>query len=92
MKKQVRLKIYGQVHGVFFRYNTQHIAQGLGLVGWVKNEPDGSVAIIAIGEENVLKKLIDWSQHGSGPSKVDKVDVHWEDVKHDFDNFTIKYY
>ena len=47
MYKHVQVKISGQVQGVFFRANTQKIAQSLGLKGFVKNEPDGGILIIA---------------------------------------------
>ena len=58
MVKIIKLKIYGEVQGVFFRAQTCEIAKSLGLVGYVKNESDGTVRIIAEGEENVLKSFI----------------------------------
>ena len=46
--KQVHLIVRGRVQGVFFRAATQREARRLGLTGWVRNRPDGSVEICII--------------------------------------------
>ncbi len=43
MKKRLRIRFYGDVQGVGFRYRTCRSAERLGLTGWVKNCPDGTV-------------------------------------------------
>lgn len=91
MKKRVVLKIHGDVQGVSFRYYTQEQAQNLGLVGWVKNDLDGSVSIVAEGEEENLKKLIDWARKGPSFARLDHVDVSWQNYKGEFDRFEVKY-
>ncbi|MDA2922945.1 acylphosphatase [Patescibacteria group bacterium AH-259-L07] len=91
MEKQVKLKIYGQVQGVFFRMHTQRKAQRLGLGGWVKNEKDGSVTAIAVGEEDKLKEFINWAHHGSEFAQVDDIKIEWSEPKENFTNFEIKY-
>jgi acylphosphatase len=45
--KRVNLNIHGRVTGVFFRAATQREARRLGVTGWVKNRPDGTVEILA---------------------------------------------
>ena len=90
MKRAV-LKTHGRVQGVFFRAAVKKKAEELDLTGWVCNEEDGSVTIVAEGEQNVLQKLIDWCYNGSKYSKVDRVDVDWEEATGEFDNFQIKY-
>ncbi|MFX1410399.1 MAG: acylphosphatase, partial [Promethearchaeota archaeon] len=47
--KRIKIKVYGLVQGVFFRYTTRKVARNLGLAGYVKNMPDGSVLIEAEG-------------------------------------------
>lgn len=44
------MKIFGRVQGVFFRDFVQRKAKELNLSGWVENEPDGTVQIVAEGE------------------------------------------
>ena len=73
-KKAVILKVYGKVQGVGFRYYTNRKANELGLKGFVKNKPDGSVYIEAEGEENQLVSFIDWCQDGPSWARVTKVE------------------
>ncbi|MCH7759409.1 acylphosphatase [Patescibacteria group bacterium] len=91
MEKQVVIKIYGLVQGVAFRYDTQHLAQELGLKGWTKNELDGSVKIVVRGEEDRLQKLVDWCHQGPRSAQVDKVELKWEEPEQKFNNFNIEF-
>lgn len=90
MKKQIVLKIYGKVQGVFFRDGSRRKAKELNLSGSVSNEPDGTVAVVAEGEEKDLKEFIEWCKNGPDHAKVDKVDVEWAEPAGEFDDFTIK--
>lgn len=90
MEKRVRLKIYGDVQGVFYRAQACEFAKNLGLVGYVKNEFDGTVKIIAEGDENVLKKLI--KECYTIPSaRIEKIDIEWEEAMGEFREFIILY-
>lgn len=91
MNKKVVLKIYGYVQGVSFRYNAQRKAKELGILGFVKNEPDGTVKIIAEGKEGQLKEFINWCKIGSFLARVDKVDIKWESPTNEFSDFRIEY-
>jgi len=90
MRKQVVLKIYGKVQRVFFRDSSQRKAKELNLSGWVRNEPDGTVQIVAEGYESGLKKLIEWCKNSPDHAKVDKVDVGWFNPINQFNDFLIK--
>lgn len=70
----VKAWVHGIVQGVGFRYSTQHQARGLGLQGYAKNLDDGSVEVLACGEEKDVQALIGWLKAG-GPrsARVDKV-------------------
>lgn len=70
---QLHLKITGRVQGVFFRAETQKVAQRLGLTGYAKNEMDGSVTVYAFGEEAKLTELQKWCQEGPELAQVTKV-------------------
>ena len=52
--RRVFIRVYGRVQGVFFRSCTQEKAEELGLTGWVKNEDEGTVVIVAEGEEEKI--------------------------------------
>jgi acylphosphatase len=87
--KQVQLIVRGRVQGVFFRASTQREARRLGLTGWVKNRTDGSVEILAEGEEDGLKDLIAWANRGPSASRVERVDVRWRGFSGEFADFRI---
>ena len=73
--KRLSIKVYGRVQGVFFRQSTQVKARQLGVVGWVRNEPDGSVAMEAQAEEDKLKDFLGFCQKGPPASEVEKMEV-----------------
>jgi len=87
--KQVHLFVRGRVQGVFFRASAQREARRLGLTGWVKNRPDGSVEVLAEGEEEEIKELIGWANRGPGAARVDRVVVRWRSFTGDYPDFRI---
>ena len=70
-----KLVIHGEVQGVFFRDSMRTAAQRLGITGWVRNRPDGTVEAVVQGEEKSVAELIRWAQHGPQWAQVEKVDV-----------------
>ena len=82
-------KIIGRVQGVFFRDSTQRKAIGLGLTGSAINLADGSVRVIAQGNESEINELLNWLQVGSEMSVVERVDE--VDIGDDleFNDFTV---
>jgi len=89
-RARVAIQISGRVQGVFFRYGAKAEAERLDLRGWARNEPDGSVTIVAEGEKDNLQKLIAWCKKGTEYSKVEKVDVEWQEANGEFDGFEIR--
>ena len=89
MNRRVRLLISGRVQGVFFRTSAARVARSLGLDGCVRNLPDGRVECIAEGEEEKLKRMIEWSQHGPPGARVEEVDVGWHEATREFRGFQI---
>jgi len=67
------IKVIGKVQGVWFRASAQQKAQALGLEGWVKNEPDGSVLVLVQGSEDKLGSFSEWCHEGPEHARVDKV-------------------
>ena len=89
--KRVEIRVWGQVQRVFFRSQAAKKARELNLTGWVRNESDDSVKIIAEGEEENLKRLIDWSKKGPLLARVDRIEVKWEESRGEFKEFNIVY-
>lgn len=67
-------RVYGRVQGVGFRYSTQYEANRLGLTGYARNLDDGSVEVVACGENEKVEQLLAWLKAG-GPrsARVEKV-------------------
>jgi acylphosphatase len=73
----IKARVKGKVQGVFFRAYIQKEAGKLGIVGWIKNEKDGSVLLEACGEREKLNQLIERINIGSPASKVEDLDITW---------------
>lgn len=91
MLSRVHIFISGRVQGVFFRSFTRKTAIQLGIYGWVRNLKDGKVEVLAEGEKEVLEKFIKKLQIGPEYSKVDDLDITWEDYLGEFKQFIIRY-
>ena len=91
MTRRVYITVAGRVQGVFFRANTREVAQRLGLSGYVRNLPDGRVEVVAEGEEEALRKLVDWCHEGPPLARVERVEVRWENPTGEFSGFHIRY-
>ena len=87
---RVSLRVHGLVQGVYFRANTRDEAVRLGLVGWVRNEPDGSVSAVAEGPRAALDALVAWAHEGPAAARVDRVDVQWDDPTGEHDDFAVR--
>ena len=73
--RHVNIKITGKVQGVFFRASARKKADELGVKGFVRNEPDGSVYIEAEGDEAQLDQMTSWCWTGPPRARVDKIEV-----------------
>ena len=65
----------GRVQGVSFRWYAQEQALRLGVAGWVRNEPDGSVLLHVEGEDDAVEALVAWCRRGPSMAKVADVAV-----------------
>ena len=73
--KRVHMVASGLVQGVFFRASVRDEARRLGLTGWARNLPDGSVAVEAQGDPRALDELVAAIRRGPGSSVVEHVEV-----------------
>jgi DNA ligase D-like protein (predicted 3'-phosphoesterase) len=74
-ERAVRATIVGTVHGVGFRDATRRRALELGVRGWVRNEPDGSVALHAEGSPDAVELLLAFLRRGPRGASVEDVTV-----------------
>lgn len=66
---------HGRVQGVSFRASMQREAERLGVRGWVRNQPDGSVRFVAAGSAEAVRALVDWARSGPPPARVDRLEL-----------------
>jgi acylphosphatase len=69
----IDLVVTGHVQGVFFRASMREEAERLGVTGWVRNEPDGSVAAHLEGPADAVAALVEWSSQGPPRARVEEV-------------------
>jgi acylphosphatase len=75
-----RFRVTGCVQGVFFRDSTRRVALDLGLTGYAKNMPDGSVEVLACGGAEALDRLAEWLRSGPPMASVTGVEAADADV------------
>ncbi len=79
--RRVTATVHGRVQGVYFRQSTRAEAVRLGLSGTVRNERDGTVRVVAEGDEAALQVLLDWLRHGPDRAEVERVDAEWTEPR-----------
>jgi len=91
VKIRAHVFITGRVQGVFFRTETSREAKRHGVNGWVRNLPDGKVEAVFEGEEQNVKKVIEFCRCGPPGAKITGIDILWEDYIGEFRNFEIRH-
>ncbi len=87
---RVHAFVNGRVQGVFYRASTVEEARAHRLCGWVRNLTDGRVEFVAEGLRENVEALVRWSQSGPPMARVDAVDVRWENVRGDEEEFRVR--
>jgi len=91
MDSAVEFRVTGRVQGVAFRAFVQRTARQLGLTGWVRNNPDGSVSGYAEGEQGLLVEFIKQVKIGNRWSNVRSLDQESQPFSGEFQSFDIRY-
>ncbi len=84
----INIIVKGKVQEVWFRDSTRREANRLDIMGFARNEPDGSVYIEAEGTEENLEKLVQWCHIGSPQSNVSEIEITEGEIQY-FENFSI---
>jgi len=88
--KRLDVTVHGHVQGVFFRDTTRSQAQQRQLTGWVRNEPDGTVRVVAEGDETALRQLLSFLHQGPPAARVERVEANWEEAQNAFSQFRVR--
>ena len=90
--QRLEATVRGRVQGVGFRHFTRHTAQSFGLVGFVRNDPDGTVTVVAEGSRETLDDLVRALHDGPRSAVVEHVETTWTSPRDDFDDFSVAYH
>ena len=80
-RKRVHVVVRGRVQGVFFRSETGERARSLGIDGWVRNNPDGSLQAVFEGTVERVESLVAWCRRGPAGADVESVETAWEEPR-----------
>jgi acylphosphatase len=75
-----RALVRGRVQGVGFRFHAAQRARALGLVGWVRNLPDGRVELVAQGAPTALEAFAEWLARGPAHASVEGLERRPEEL------------
>lgn len=81
--------ISGRVQGVFYRASAQQEAMRLGLMGEIRNLPDGRVEAVVEGPKERIEEFIEWCKRGPPAARVEHVGVRWSAARGDFRTFMV---
>lgn len=90
--ERLEIRIEGRVQGVGFRHFTTQQARRLGVDGWVRNESDGSVRVVAEGAKDALEQFLDRMKAGPSTARVEDVKPQWSSASGDLSGFTVRYF
>ena len=80
------------MQGVGFRHWTARTALSLGLTGWVRNLPDGSVEVQAQGEREALDKMAAWLRRGPSSARVTRLTIIGKPPQRGEESFVIRHF
>jgi acylphosphatase len=75
VERAVEIVVAGVVQGVAFRWRASAEAERLGVAGWVRNEPDGTVRCRAEGPAEAVAGFVEWCRRGPRHARVERVEV-----------------
>ena len=73
--KTIHLEISGKVQGVFFRASAKEIAQLYKISGWIRNTYVKKVEALITGDDEDVRRFIEWCKRGPGKARVDHVSI-----------------
>ena len=89
--KTYKIVISGEVQGINFRFFTKKKADELGIKGYIKNLENGNVEAIFQGDEDSIKKIINWCKKGPSSAKVDSIEINQIKLEKEYKEFKIEF-
>lgn len=90
MIRKAIIIVSGKVQGVYYRVWAKEQANELGLTGYARNEPDGTVCIVVEGDEKKINDFIERCRTGSDSAEVIDLQVEWSGASRNFADFSIQ--
>lgn len=84
-----KIRLYGRVQGVFFRQWSVHQARELGVAGWVRNMPNGSVEAYVTGEGDAVVAMVERLRQGPAGARIEDVLVEDAAIE-EIDGFSVR--
>ncbi len=89
-EQRLEASLEGRVQGVGFRFFTRQTAERLGVSGWVRNERDGTVTVVAEGDQEQLEELAEAIRQGPRTAVVQNADISWKEPDGSFSQFVVR--
>lgn len=89
-EQRLEASLEGRVQGVGFRFFTRQTAVRLGVSGWVRNERDGTVTVVAEGDQEQLEELAEAIRQGPRTAVVQNADISWKEPDGSFSQFVVR--
>jgi acylphosphatase len=89
--KALKINVSGRVQGVWFRASARDEARRIGVTGWVRNVPDGTVEVFVQGQEEKLNKFLSWCYQGPPGAYVEEVNYNEVPADPSMKTFSIRY-
>lgn len=90
MAVRAHLVVRGRVQGVWYRGSMEREARRLGVGGWVRNRPDGTVEAEVEGERDAVDAIVAWAHRGPPSAAVDDVAVDWLEPRGEQGRFVVR--
>ena len=85
-----RIVVHGRVQGVWFRGATERQARALGVAGWVRNLPDGTVEAVFEGSTSAVQRAVAYCRQGPPGARVERVEER-EEAPEGLRSFDVRY-
>jgi acylphosphatase len=90
-RKRLEATVHGLVQGVGYRWHTRQMARRLNLSGYVRNQSDGTVKVVAQGQEQALREFLAHLKEGPSAAVVKWVDARWLSASATFSGFEVRF-